>query len=143
MASYFNCSVIYIYLQKFCLIHFYHIRNTGAIALSYPLFLLMIHHEETRLNANRNPNPNPKGVWKCNSAEMPSYDSSFKQRCLIWFSRYSPFWFINPLKQFLCNFLLVFWFGWQHCTHVSCYTTRQVGLICFCFSKSNKWSSFV
>ena len=24
----------------------------------------MIHHEETRLNANRNPNPNPQGVTK-------------------------------------------------------------------------------
>ena len=24
-----------------------------------PLCLLMIHHEETRLNANLNPNPNP------------------------------------------------------------------------------------
>ena len=40
----------------------------GAIALSYlPLFLLMTHHEETRLNTNRSPNtnhspnPNPRG----------------------------------------------------------------------------------
>ena len=29
-----------------------------------PLLLLMIHHEETRLNANRNPNPNPQGGTK-------------------------------------------------------------------------------
>ena len=29
----------------------------GAIELLYPSFLLMIHHEETQLNANRNPNP--------------------------------------------------------------------------------------
>ena len=32
-----------------------------------PLFLLMIHHEEIRLN-NANHNPNPKGDAKCNSA---------------------------------------------------------------------------
>ena len=30
--------------------------------------LLMIHHEETGLNANYNLNPNTKGVRKCNSA---------------------------------------------------------------------------
>ena len=29
-----------------------------------PLCLLMIHHEETRLNANLNPNPNAKGGTK-------------------------------------------------------------------------------
>ena len=140
MASYFNCSVIYIYLQKFCLIHFYHIRNTGAIALSYPLFYWWFIMKKRGLTLTLT--LTLRGVWKCNSAEIPSYDLSFKQRCLIWFSRYSPFWFINPLKQLLCNFLLVFWFGWQHCTHVSCYVTRQVGLTCFCFFKSNKWSSF-
>ena len=42
-------------------------KNLGAIALSYPLFLLMIHHEETQLNPN--PNPNLKGVRKCNSVK--------------------------------------------------------------------------
>ena len=44
-------------------------KNHGAIALPYPLFLLMIHHEETRLNPKHNPNPNLKGVRKCNSAK--------------------------------------------------------------------------
>ena len=38
-----------------------------------PFFLLMIHHEETRLNANRNPAPKGgggvEGVRMCNSAE--------------------------------------------------------------------------
>ena len=29
-----------------------------------PLYLLMIHHEETGLNANRNRNPNAKGGIK-------------------------------------------------------------------------------
>ena len=29
----------------------------GAIALSFPLFLLMIRHEKMLFNANRNPNP--------------------------------------------------------------------------------------
>ena len=31
-----------------------------------PFLLLMIHHEETQVNANRN--RNPKGARKCNSA---------------------------------------------------------------------------
>ena len=44
-------------------------KNHSAIALSYPLFLLMIHHKEMRLNPNYNPNPNLKGVLKCNSAK--------------------------------------------------------------------------
>ena len=40
-------------------------KNHGTIALLYPLFLLMIHHEEMWLK----PNPNLfKGVLKCNSA---------------------------------------------------------------------------
>ena len=39
-------------------------KNHGAIALLYPLFLLMIHHEETQLNPNHNPNPNLKGGTK-------------------------------------------------------------------------------
>ena len=43
-------------------------KNHGTIALSYPLFLLMIHHEETWLKPNPNPNLN-KGVRKCNSAK--------------------------------------------------------------------------
>ena len=41
-----------------------------VIALSYPPpFLLMILHEEMRLNPNHNPNPNLKGVQKCNSTK--------------------------------------------------------------------------
>ena len=40
-------------------------KNHGTIALTYPLSdLLMIHHEETRLNPNNNPNPNLKGGTK-------------------------------------------------------------------------------
>ena len=42
-------------------------RGQEKVALLHfrtPLLLLMIHHEETRLNANRNPNPNPQGVTK-------------------------------------------------------------------------------
>ena len=51
---------------------------TFAIAMALlhfrtPFFLLMIHHEETRLNANRNPAPKGgggvEGVRMCNSAE--------------------------------------------------------------------------
>ena len=65
------------------LLHFRY--RYGTIALSYPLFLLMIHHEVTRLNANRNPAPKGGGgvrgrgggveelggggVRMCNSAE--------------------------------------------------------------------------
>ena len=50
------------------------LKGFGAIiALSYvtyipPILLLMIHHEEIRLNANANPNPKG-GVGKCNSAK--------------------------------------------------------------------------
>ena len=36
-------------------------KNHGTIALSYPLFLLMIHHEETWLKPNPNPNLNKGG----------------------------------------------------------------------------------
>ena len=35
-------------------------RDMEVIRL-YTLFLLIIHHEETRLNANHNPNLSPKG----------------------------------------------------------------------------------
>ena len=46
-------------------------KNHGTIALSYPLFLLMIHHEETWLKPNPNTNLNKGGggVPKCNSAK--------------------------------------------------------------------------
>ena len=39
-------------------------KNHGAIAFSYPLFLLIIHHEETWHDSNHDPNPNLKGSAK-------------------------------------------------------------------------------
>ena len=36
----------------------------GAIALSYPLFFLMIYFEEMQLHPNCKPNPYPKGGMK-------------------------------------------------------------------------------
>ena len=45
-------------------------KNHGTIALSYPLFLLMIHHEETWLKPNPNLNKGGGGgVRKCNSTK--------------------------------------------------------------------------
>ena len=48
-------------------------KNHGTIAHSYPLFLLMIHHEETWLKPNPNPNLNKRGY---ESAIAP-------KRCLL------------------------------------------------------------
>ena len=39
-------------------------KNHGTVALSYALFLLMIHHEETWLKPNPNPNLNKGGGTK-------------------------------------------------------------------------------
>ena len=46
-------------------------KNHGTIALSYPLFLLMIHHEETWLKPNPNPNLNKGGGGGYESAIAP------------------------------------------------------------------------
>lgn len=52
--------------------------EVGAIALSYPLFLLlMAYHEETWLNANTRPNPNPiRGDMNYESAILVPIETS-------------------------------------------------------------------
>ena len=61
-------------------------KNHGTIALSYPLFLLMIHHEETWLKPNPNLN---KGGYESAIAPKPSLLSElWLLKCKTWFFLY-------------------------------------------------------
>ena len=63
-------------------------NNPDAIALSYPLFLFMIHHEEAQGNPNHNPNPNLKGGYESAIAPKP---------CLLpelWLLKYKTWLFL-------------------------------------------------
>ena len=64
-----------------------------------PPFLLMIHHEEMRLNANRNSNSNPKGDRKSTIAPKNTW---LDFHCYVWFQE-----LLNFSKKFREWFLFV------------------------------------
>ena len=68
-------------------------RDQEKVALLHfrtPLLLLMIHHEETRLNANRNPNSNLQAVRRYNSAEKITQNFKRSWFLVVEFPRGDP-----------------------------------------------------